>query len=198
MNIPSDRLRKIETPLYGFSNHPVVCEGIIALPVTVGAPPAQTKLMLDFVVVRVPSAYNAILGRTALNQSRALVSTYHVKMKFPTKHEIREVKETGWWLDSATWHHAETKAMRLSCLPFFKAIRKAKDFAWTEECQKSLKGLKHYLASPPLLTKPVTGQDLFLYLSLNVVAVSTILIQEEEGKKKPVYYVSKVFQDVET
>ncbi|KAK2998728.1 hypothetical protein RJ639_022763 [Escallonia herrerae] len=92
MNIPSDRLRKIDTPLYGFSNHPVVCEGIIALPVTVGAPPNQAKLMLDFVVVRVPSAYNAILGRTALNQLRAVISTYHMKMKFPTENGVGEVK----------------------------------------------------------------------------------------------------------
>ncbi|KAK3001473.1 LOW QUALITY PROTEIN: hypothetical protein RJ639_020890 [Escallonia herrerae] len=92
MNIPSDRLRKIDTPLYRFSNHPVICEGIIALPVTVGAPPNQAKLMLDFVVVRVPSAYNAILGRTALNQLRAVVSTYHMKMKFPTENGVGEVK----------------------------------------------------------------------------------------------------------
>ncbi|KAK3014153.1 hypothetical protein RJ639_008494 [Escallonia herrerae] len=42
MNIPSDHLRKIDTPLYGFSNHPVACEGIIALPVTVV--PLRTKL----------------------------------------------------------------------------------------------------------------------------------------------------------
>ncbi|KAK3025437.1 hypothetical protein RJ639_042163 [Escallonia herrerae] len=92
MNITFDRLRKIDMPLYGFSNHPVVCEGIIALPVTVGAPPNQAKLMLDFVVVRVPSAYNAILGRTALNQLRAVVSTYHMKMKFPTENGVGEVK----------------------------------------------------------------------------------------------------------
>ncbi|KAK2997299.1 hypothetical protein RJ639_026297 [Escallonia herrerae] len=83
MNIPPDRLRKIDTPLYGFSNHPVVCEGIITLPVTVGALPTQARPMLDFVVVRVPLAYNAILGRVALNQLRAVVSTYHMKMKIP-------------------------------------------------------------------------------------------------------------------
>ncbi|KAK2999683.1 hypothetical protein RJ639_024172 [Escallonia herrerae] len=78
------------------------------------------------------------------------------------------------------------------------AIRKAKDFAWTEECQKSFEELKCYLSSPPLLTKPVTGEDLFLYLSISEVAVSTVLIREEEGKQRPIYYMSKVLQDVET
>ncbi|KAK3040370.1 hypothetical protein RJ639_026775 [Escallonia herrerae] len=92
MNIPFDCLRKIDTPLYGFSNHPVAWEGIIALPVTVGAPPTQAKLMLDFVVVRVPSAYNAILGRITLNQLKAVVSTYHMKIKFPMENGVGEVK----------------------------------------------------------------------------------------------------------
>ncbi|KAK3038717.1 hypothetical protein RJ639_028324 [Escallonia herrerae] len=92
MNIPTDHLRKMDTPLYGFSNHPVAAEGIITLPVAIGTPSAQANFMLDFVVVKVPSAYNAILGRPALNQLQAVVSTYHLKMKFPTEHGIGEVK----------------------------------------------------------------------------------------------------------
>ncbi|KAK3020180.1 hypothetical protein RJ639_046988 [Escallonia herrerae] len=92
MNIPTDRLRKMDTPLYGFSNHPVAAEGITALPVAIGTPLAQANFMLDFVVVKVPSAYNAILGRPALNQLQVVVSTYHLKMKFPTEHGIGEVK----------------------------------------------------------------------------------------------------------
>ncbi|KAK3001122.1 hypothetical protein RJ639_022192 [Escallonia herrerae] len=92
MNIPTDSLRKMDSPLYGFSNHSVTVEGIIALPVAIGTPPTQANLMLDFLVVKVPSAYNAILGRPALNQLQAVVSTYHLKMKFPTENRIREVK----------------------------------------------------------------------------------------------------------
>ncbi|KAK3018181.1 hypothetical protein RJ639_002799 [Escallonia herrerae] len=264
MNIPSDRLRKIDTPLYGFSNHPVVCEGIIALPVTVGAPPNQAKLMLDFVVVRVPSAYNVILGQTTLNQLRAVVSTYHMKMKFPTENGVGEVKgdqvvarqcymascqnranetlmiedlrdgtkvERGKpaedLFDIELYSGNREKTVRVgtglsddlklklvdllrsysdifawtaSDMPGIdpEAIRKAKDFEWTEECQKSFEELKRYLSSPPLLTKPVTSEDLFLYLSISEVAVSTVLIREEEGKQRPIYYISKVLQDVES
>ncbi|KAK3008654.1 hypothetical protein RJ639_014857 [Escallonia herrerae] len=54
MNIPMDRLQKMDTPLYGFSNHSVIVEGVIALPVAVGMPSMQANLMLDFVVVRSP------------------------------------------------------------------------------------------------------------------------------------------------
>ncbi|KAK3013371.1 hypothetical protein RJ639_009536 [Escallonia herrerae] len=96
--------------------------------------------------------------------------------------------------------YSDTFAWTTSDMPRIdpEAIRKAKDFEWTEECQKSFEELKLYLSSPPLLTKPVTGEDLFLYLSISEVAVSTVLIREEEGKQRPVYYISKVLQDVGT
>ncbi|KAK2999425.1 hypothetical protein RJ639_022725 [Escallonia herrerae] len=94
MNIPTDRLRKMDTSLYGFSNHQVTVKGIIALSVAIGTPPTQANLMLDFVLVRAPSAYNAILGLPTLNQLQAgaVLSTYHLKMKFPTEQRIGEVK----------------------------------------------------------------------------------------------------------
>ncbi|KAK3024223.1 hypothetical protein RJ639_044692 [Escallonia herrerae] len=235
MNIPSYRLRKIDTPLYGFSNHHVVCEGIIALPVTVGAPPNQAKLMLDFVVVRVPSAYNAILGQTALNQLRAVVSTYHMKMKFPTENGVGEVKgdqavarqcymascrnranetlmiedlrdetkvERGKpaedLFDIELYPGNQEKTVRVGTglsddLKLVDLLRSYSDiFAWTASDMpgidpKSFEELK-----------PVTGEDLFLYLSISEVTVSTVLIREEEGKQRPVYYISKVLQDVET
>ncbi|KAL2241158.1 UNVERIFIED_CONTAM: Retrovirus-related Pol polyprotein from transposon opus [Sesamum indicum] len=47
--------------------------------------------MVKFLVVDMPFAYNVILGRPGLNSFRAIVSTYHLKMKFPTQSGIGEV-----------------------------------------------------------------------------------------------------------
>ncbi|KAK3019363.1 hypothetical protein RJ639_004337 [Escallonia herrerae] len=80
------------------------------------------------------------------------------------------------------------------CLSFFKAIRKTKDFVWTDDFQKSFEELKTYLSSLPLLSKPLPEEDLFLYLLVTKVAVSAVLVRVQ----KPIYYVSKVLQDVET
>ena len=46
---------------------------------------------MEFTVVNLPMAYNVILGRPSLNAARAVVSTYHLKMKFPTGYGVGEV-----------------------------------------------------------------------------------------------------------
>ncbi|KAK3016789.1 hypothetical protein RJ639_006055 [Escallonia herrerae] len=69
----------------------------------------------------------------------------------------------------------------------------AKDFAWTDDGQKSFEELKPCLSSPYLLFKPLPEEDLFLYLSDNEVAVSAVLVREGNEIQKPIYYVSKLF-----
>jgi hypothetical protein len=39
--------------------------------------------MVKFLIIDRASAYNAILGRTALNELKAVTSTPHLSMKFP-------------------------------------------------------------------------------------------------------------------
>ncbi|KAL0402033.1 UNVERIFIED_CONTAM: hypothetical protein Slati_4233200 [Sesamum latifolium] len=73
-------------------------------------------------------------------------------------------------------------------LPFFKALRKTKNVTWDEECQQAFQELKTYLAQLPLLTKLVTGEVLYLYLAAGPQAVSSVLIKEEGGTQKPIYY----------
>ncbi|XP_077215904.1 uncharacterized protein LOC143850547 [Tasmannia lanceolata] len=48
--------------------------------------------MVNFLVVRAKSAYNAILGRPSQNLLRAIPSAYHQKMKFTTPGGIGEVR----------------------------------------------------------------------------------------------------------
>ena len=74
------------------------------------------------------------------------------------------------------------------CLPFFKTLKRA--FVWTEECKTTFLELKHYLSNPPLLSPSKEGEDLFLYLTVSVTAVSVVLIKEENKIQLLVYYIN--------
>ncbi|KAL0351222.1 UNVERIFIED_CONTAM: hypothetical protein Sradi_4271400 [Sesamum radiatum] len=53
---------------------------------------AYVQLGIDNAQLRkVPSAYNIILGRPSLNLFRAIASTFHMKLKFPTSVGVGEV-----------------------------------------------------------------------------------------------------------
>ncbi|KAL0434857.1 UNVERIFIED_CONTAM: hypothetical protein Sradi_0193600 [Sesamum radiatum] len=82
-------------------------------------------------------------------------------------------------------------------LLFFKALGKAKEFNWMEECGQALNELKKYLATPPFLANPRLGEVLFLYLAVSEAAVSSVLVREQEKNQSPVYYVSRMLQGAE-
>ncbi|KAL5564424.1 hypothetical protein UlMin_027588 [Ulmus minor] len=84
------------------------------------------------------------------------------------------------------------------CQPFFRALRKGKDFLWTAECEQSFQELKTYLGRPPLLSKPQERESLILYLAVSKGAVSSTLVREEEGVQWPIYYTSKSLLNAET
>ncbi|CAL8083182.1 unnamed protein product [Prunus armeniaca] len=84
------------------------------------------------------------------------------------------------------------------CKPFFKALKKGQRDKWDEECEVAFQSLKAYLTSPPLLSKSVPGEDLFVYLAVSNSAVSSALIREELGAQHPVFYTSKALLDAET
>ncbi|XP_022846201.1 uncharacterized protein LOC111368940 [Olea europaea var. sylvestris] len=92
MGISSEQLKPVKTPLQGFGGTVITPEGIIGLPLTLGAEGKQVTQITTFEVVRMPMAYNAILGRPMLNKIRAIVSTFHLAMKFPTPNGIGVVR----------------------------------------------------------------------------------------------------------
>lgn len=77
------------------------------------------------------------------------------------------------------------------CLLFFKILRGTKDFIWTKECKEAFALLKRNLSTSPLLSKPICGETLLLYLAVSETTVSVALIREEGTAQLPVYYVSK-------
>ncbi|KAL5759725.1 hypothetical protein ACOSQ2_018563 [Xanthoceras sorbifolium] len=83
-------------------------------------------------------------------------------------------------------------------LPFFRALKKNTSNTWTSECEKSFQELKCYLTSLPMLSKPQTGETLFLYLVVSPEAVNSVLIRNNEGTQRAVYYVSKAMTSPKT
>ena len=58
------------------------------LSVTVGDYPQQITKDVTFLVVNCSFAYNAILERPTLNSWKAVTSTYHLMIKFPTNYGV--------------------------------------------------------------------------------------------------------------
>ncbi|KAK2997863.1 hypothetical protein RJ639_025561 [Escallonia herrerae] len=230
----------MDSPLYGFFNHLVDVEEIIALPVTIGTPPIQANLMLDFVVVKVPSAYNAILGRRTLNQLQAVVSTYHLKMKFPMENGIGEVKgdqttarqcyvtscrsknkealiiedlreDTKMQMGEPAenlfsievYPGDEDKTIRIGSnlkedtkLELVNLLRTYEDvFSWKAADMPGIdpEANPEKIIAIQTMTSPKTVKQV-QELTGRVAALG----REGDGVQKPIYYVSKVLQDVET
>ncbi|KAL2251354.1 UNVERIFIED_CONTAM: Retrovirus-related Pol polyprotein from transposon opus [Sesamum indicum] len=91
MGLDNVRMEPASTTLVGFGGGEVASLGTVDLPASLGEEPKRRTLMVKFLVVDMPFAYNVILGRPGLNSFRAVVSTYHLKIKFPTQSGIGEV-----------------------------------------------------------------------------------------------------------
>ena len=92
MGIGREQLIPMKVPLVGFGGTRVLPLGAITLSVVVGDYPQQIAKDVTFLVVNCSSAYNAILGRPTLNSWKAVTSTYHLMIKFPTDYGVGELR----------------------------------------------------------------------------------------------------------
>ena len=79
--------------LTGFEGRSVSADEVITLPVMAGAPPRCIRVHLTFTVVKVSSAYNAIIGRPGLSTLRAIVSIPCLKLKFSMPNGVGQLCE---------------------------------------------------------------------------------------------------------
>ena len=92
MNLGRDQLRPLNSPLLGFGGMKVQPMGTVTLPMVVGAYPQQVAKDVNFLVVDCSSSYNTIIGRPILNSLKAVTSTYHLSIKFPTEYGVGQVQ----------------------------------------------------------------------------------------------------------
>jgi len=82
--------------------------------------------------------------------------------------------------------------------PYFQCLKRNNRFAWTYECEAAFLKLKEYLTTPHVLCKPRAGVPLRLYFAVTEWAISSVLVQEQDQVKRPIYFVSKALQGPES
>ena len=87
LNLKFNDLERYDLSLIGFDGRMVVPRGMIRLPVQVG----DEEVQVSFIVVEAYSPYTTILARPWLHVIGAVLSTLHLKVKFPTQGKVREL-----------------------------------------------------------------------------------------------------------
>ncbi|XP_073109985.1 uncharacterized protein [Elaeis guineensis] len=82
MGFTPNKLGRFDTLIQDFSEGFGILEGMIRLPITVGAISKQAAIQVNFLVVKVLSVYNAILGYPSLWTLKVVVSSYLLMVKF--------------------------------------------------------------------------------------------------------------------
>ena len=94
MRIDKERLIPMNAPLISFGGSRVFPLGAVTLSIMVGDYPQKIIKNVTFLVVDCSFAYNAILGRSTFNSWKAVTSTYHLMIKFPTDYGVGELRES--------------------------------------------------------------------------------------------------------
>ena len=88
LGLKTQDLEKYDTPLVSFDGRVVIPKGQISLPVDMEG----KGVIVTFIVVWSFSPYTAILGRPWIHAIKAVPSTLHVRVKFPTEYGVAEVR----------------------------------------------------------------------------------------------------------
>ena len=83
------------------------------------------------------------------------------------------------------------------CKQFYLLINKWKGFEWSENCIVAFQQLKEYLSRPPIMSSSEADEVLYAYIAVTLHDVSLVLIRDDNGLQKPVYYVSKSLHEAE-
>ena len=104
-------MEPVNTHLRGFSGERVLPLGSVQLVLTLEDLSCQAITTTKFLIVEAPSAYNMLLGRPSLNTIRAILSAYHMVVKFPTKNGLGKARGDQQIARECYWASMKQKAV---------------------------------------------------------------------------------------
>ena len=87
LNLKAEDLMPYSSPLVSFEGKIIILKGQVRLPVQIGSEVVE----VDFIVVDAYSPYTAIVAKPWLHTLRAVSSTLHQKVKYPSEGQIKEI-----------------------------------------------------------------------------------------------------------
>jgi len=85
MRIPETNIQPYEEQIVGFSGEQVDTKGYLDLFTTFGEEGCLSKTInVRYLLVNANTSYNILLGRSSINRLKAIVSTPHLELKFPS------------------------------------------------------------------------------------------------------------------
>lgn len=100
MGLGKSCLKLVSYPIIGLTGAFVILEGTIKLSVKLEKGSESRDLMVEFPVVDVPMAYNAIIGLPLMYDTQAVVSTYNLTMIYTSNtgkpKRIKGNQELAW------------------------------------------------------------------------------------------------------
>ena len=111
LNLKPKDLITYDSSLLGFDGKVVILKGQIRLPIQIGS----KVVKVDFIVVDAYSPYTAIIVRSWLHALGAVSSTLHLKVKYPSGDQIKELVRSQsmarQYLVAAMMHQPGVKAL---------------------------------------------------------------------------------------
>ncbi|GKA36579.1 reverse transcriptase domain-containing protein [Tanacetum coccineum] len=129
--------------------------------------------------------------KVSTNGLRACPDKADTVLSLPSPRCIKDVQKLNGKL--ASLNRFLSKSTERS-LPFFKTLKKCtkkSDFQWTQEAEAAFKQMKKLITDLPALTAPREHEELIIYLAATKEAISAVLMTDREGRKIPVYFVSR-------
>lgn len=92
LRLSTNNLTSLTSSRMEFTNDSILPLETINLHVTFRGKLCYKIILFKFIVIDIPSTYNVIIGRPTLSKLRAVVSTYHMTVKFIMRANIGELK----------------------------------------------------------------------------------------------------------